>query len=99
MKILVTGGTGYIGSHFIIELIRNTDWDVISIDNYSNSSSKTLERIQTITGKSIHNYNIDLRNKDELNNVFAENKDIQGIVHFAALKSVGESVEMPLAIL
>jgi UDP-glucose 4-epimerase len=96
MKILVTGGTGYIGSHFIIELIRNTDWEVISIDNFSNSSSKTLGRIKQITGKEIHNYDIDLRNKNDLKKVFTDNKDIQGIVHFAALKSVGESVEMPL---
>jgi UDP-glucose 4-epimerase len=96
MKILVTGGTGYIGSHFIIELIRNTDWEVISIDNYSNSSSKTLDRIKKISGRSVRNYEIDLRDKKALNAVFEENREIQGIVHFAALKAVGESVNMPL---
>jgi UDP-glucose 4-epimerase len=96
MKILVTGGTGYIGSHYIIEQTRNTNWEVISIDNFSNSSAKTLERIQKITGRSIKNYEIDLRNKQDLLNVFKTNADIQGIVHFAALKAVGESVNQPL---
>jgi len=96
MKILVTGGTGYIGSHYIIEQIRHTDWEVISIDNFSNSSPKTLERIQKIIGRSVIHYDIDLKNKEKVRKVFKENKDIKGIVHFAALKSVGESVNMPL---
>ena len=96
MKILVTGGTGYIGSHYIIEHIRNTNWEIVSIDNYSNSSSRTLDRIHKITGRSVINYDIDLRNKTDVQKVFKSNIDIQGIVHFAALKSVGESVNMPL---
>jgi len=96
MKILVTGGTGYIGSHYIIEQIRNTDWDIVSIDNYINSSHKTVGRIEKITGKKITNYEIDLRDKKSTLNFFADIGDIQGIVHFAALKSVPESVEEPL---
>ena len=86
-KILVTGGTGYIGSHTIIELIKN-NYEVISIDNYSNSSAKTLDRIKLITGRDITNYNIDLCSKTDVFRVFQENIDIVGIIHFAALKSV-----------
>ena len=96
MKILVTGGTGYIGSHFIIELLKNKDWNVVSIDNHVNSSPKTLDRIKQITGKEIKNYAIDLRDKEKVLEVFKENSDISGIVHFGALKAVGESVDQPL---
>ena len=96
MKILVTGGTGYIGSHYIIEQIRNTDWDIVSIDNYINSSPKTVERIEKITGKKIQNFDIDLSNKSSTLKFFESQGDIRGIVHFAALKSVPESVEEPL---
>ena len=96
MKILITGGAGYIGSHTIIEIIQNTDWEVISIDNYSNSSEKTYDRIQNITGKSIKYYNVDLKDLQATEQVFKENTNIQGIIHFAAFKAVGESVENPL---
>ena len=97
MKILITGGAGYIGSHTIIEIIENTDWEVISIDNYSNSSESTYRRIEEITGKDVTHYNIDLRNLTDTENVFSENPDIKGIIHFAAFKAVGESVENPLS--
>ena len=96
MKILITGGAGYIGSHTIIEIIQNTDWEVISIDNYSNSSQNTYDRIQNITGKSIKYYNIDLKDLQATEQVFKENTNIHGIIHFAAFKAVGESVENPL---
>lgn len=96
MQILITGGAGYIGSHTIIEILQNTDWEVISIDNYSNSSSATYDRIKEITGKKIRHYNIDLKDIVATEQVFKENKDIAGIIHFAAHKAVGESVEQPL---
>lgn len=96
MKILVTGGTGYIGSHYIIEQIRNTEWDIVSIDNYLNSSPKTIDRIKKITGRKVRNYEIDLRDKRSTLKFFEDQGDIRGIVHFAALKSVPESVEAPL---
>jgi UDP-glucose 4-epimerase len=93
--VLVTGGAGYIGSHTIIELLETTDFNVISVDNFSNSSSKTFERIEKITGKKITNYNVDLCNKINLEKVFENEKNIIGIIHFAAFKSVGESVSNP----
>jgi len=95
-KILVTGGCGYIGSHTIIELIRNTDYEVISIDNYSNSKPQTMERIKLITGREIINYNLDLCSISNLVQVFRENPDLVGVIHFAALKSVPESVQEPI---
>ncbi len=92
--ILVTGGAGYIGSITILELIRNTDFEIISVDNFLNSSSKTFQRIKKISGKEIINYQIDLRDLENLKEVF-ENHKIDGIIHFAALKSVPESVAKP----
>ncbi len=94
-KILVTGGCGYIGSHTIVDLIEN-GFDVISIDNNSRSSTLLLERIEKITGKKIKNYKVDLCDFNDTNAVFEENDDIAGIIHFAAYKAVGESVEQPL---
>jgi UDP-glucose 4-epimerase len=94
-KILVTGGCGYIGSHTIVDLIEN-GFDVISIDNNSRSSTLLLERIEKITGKKIKNYKVDLCDFNDTNAVFEENDDIAGIIHFAAYKAVGESVERPL---
>lgn len=96
MKILITGGAGYIGSHTIIEILETTDWEVVSIDNYSSSSEKTYQRIEKITGKKIKYYNIDLTNLSLTEKVFQENAAIAGIIHFAAFKSVPESVENPL---
>lgn len=94
-KILVTGGAGYIGSHTIIELVENSGCDVISADNFSNSTAKTFERIKEITGKTVKNYNIDLCDAGAVKKMFSENKDVGGIIHFAAFKSVPESVEKP----
>lgn len=95
MKVLVTGGCGYIGSHTIVDLIEN-GFDVISIDDNSRSTSYLLSGIEKITGKKIKNYKVDLKNFDETLAVFQENTDIDGIIHFAAYKAVGESVEEPL---
>lgn len=92
--VVVTGGTGYIGSHTIVELIEN-DFDVVSIDNYSRSSSKSLQLIEKITGKRVRNYAIDLCNANKVNDVLGELKGAVGIIHFAAFKSVPESVAQP----
>ncbi len=94
-KILVTGGCGYIGSHTIVDLIEN-DYDVISVDNNSRSNDNVLKGIEQITGKKVKNYKVDLCNFDDTFAIFQENEDISGIIHFAAYKSVGESVEKPL---
>jgi UDP-glucose 4-epimerase len=94
-KILVTGGCGYIGSHTIIEIIKS-GYDVISIDNNINSSLKTIDRIEKVTGKRVTNYNIDLCNQNDILDVFKSNLDICGVIHFAALKSVPESVKEPI---
>ena len=94
MNILVTGGAGYIGSHTSIELI-NAGYEVIIVDNLCNSSSIVLDRIEEITGKRVKFYEIDTRDSEKLKVVFEENK-IDAVIHFAALKAVGESVEKPL---
>ncbi len=94
-KILVTGGVGYIGSHTIVDLIEN-GFDVISVDNNSRSNPLILEGVEKITGKKIKNYKVDLCNYEDTNAIFQENEDIIGIIHFAAYKAVGESVEKPL---
>ena len=94
-KILVTGGCGYIGSHTIVDLIEN-GYEVISVDNNSRSNANVLLGIEQITGIRVKNYKVDLCNYDDTFAIFQENTDIQGIIHFAAYKSVGESVEKPL---
>lgn len=94
-KILVTGGCGYIGSHTIVDLLEN-GFDIISVDNNSRSSTQLLEGIEKITGKKIKNYKVDLCDFNDTNAVFEENRDIVGVIHFAAYKAVGESVEKPL---
>lgn len=94
-KILVTGGCGYIGSHTVVDLIEN-GYDVISIDDNSRSTTYLLDGIEKITHKKLKNYKVDLKNFDETLAVFQENEDISGVIHFAAYKSVGESVEKPL---
>ncbi len=95
MKILVTGGCGYIGSHTIVDLLQN-GFDVISVDNNSRSTPVLLDGIEKITGIRVKNYRVDLCKYDETFAIFHENPDIQGIIHFAAYKSVGESVNEPL---
>jgi UDP-glucose 4-epimerase len=94
--ILVTGGCGYIGAHTIVDLIEN-GFNVISVDNLSRSSENSLAGIEKITGKKVKNYNIDLTNAQTAESIFTENPNITGVIHFAAYKAVGESVEMPLA--
>jgi UDP-glucose 4-epimerase len=94
-KILVTGGCGYIGSHTIVDLLAN-GFDVISIDNHARSSNYAIAAIEKITGTCIKNYEVDLKNFDDTLAVFQENPDIAGIIHFAAYKAVGESVQEPL---
>lgn len=94
-KILVTGGCGYIGSHTIVDLIEN-GYEVISVDNNSRSNPNILNGVEQITGKKIKNYKVDLCNYDDTFAIFQENDDITGIIHFAAYKAVGESVENPL---
>jgi UDP-glucose 4-epimerase len=94
-KILVTGGVGYIGSHTIVDLIEN-GFDVICADNQSRSNIKILEGVEKITGQKIKNYKVDLCKYDDTNTIFIENPDIVGVIHFAAYKAVGESVEKPL---
>ena len=93
--ILVTGGCGFIGAHTIVDLIEH-GFNVISVDNLSRASDKSLIGIEKITGKKVKNYNIDLTDKAATELVFKENPNITGIIHFAAYKAVGESVEKPL---
>ena len=95
MSVLVTGGAGYIGSHTVVELL-NSGKEVVILDNFSNSKPQVLEQIRKITGKDFKFYELDLRDKEGLNKVFEENKDITAVVHFAGLKAVGESVAKPI---
>jgi UDP-glucose 4-epimerase len=95
MKILVTGGLGFIGSHTVVEL-QNEGFEVVIIDNLSNSSESVLNGIVAITGKTPLYENLDLREKAAVQNFFKKHNDIAGVIHFAASKAVGESVENPL---
>lgn len=95
MKVLVTGGCGYIGSHTIVDLINN-GFDVVSVDSNIRSSTQLLDGVEKITGKKIRNYKVDLCNLEDTHAVFHENRDIVGVIHFAALKTVPESVADPL---
>ncbi len=94
MKVLVTGGTGYIGSHTAVELLENNH-EVIIIDNLYNSSKDVIDRIEKITNKKCKFYEADIRNKEMLDKIFNEN-EIDAVIHFAGLKAVGESVQLPL---
>jgi UDP-glucose 4-epimerase len=94
-KILVTGGCGYIGSHTIVDLIEN-GYEVICVDNNSRSNAAMLAGVEKILNRKIKNYKVDLCNFDDTHAVFQENPGITGIIHFAAYKAVGESVEKPL---
>ena len=94
MAILVTGGAGYIGSHTTVEILA-AGYEVIILDDFSNSSPKVLDRLKTITGKNIAFYEGSILNKPFLNKIFKEN-NIEAVIHFAAFKAVGESVKEPL---
>ncbi len=94
MKILVTGGTGYIGSHTAVELL-NSGYEIVIIDNFSNSKSDVLDKIKLITNKDFKFYEGDVCNKDLLRKIFSENK-IDAVIHFAGYKAVGESVKKPI---
>ncbi len=94
MKILVTGGTGFIGSHTVVELL-NSGYEVIVIDNLSNSKIDVVDKIKKITNKDFDFYEEDVCNKEALEKIFKENK-IDAVIHFAGYKAVGESVEKPL---
>jgi len=95
MKILVTGGAGYIGSHTVVEL-QNSGYEVVIVDNLSNSQIEVIDNIAKITNQRPLFYQVDILNKEKLKQIFIENKDIEGIIHFAAFKAVGESVKSPL---
>ena len=92
--ILVTGGSGYIGSHTVLELL-NKNYDVVVVDNFVNSSFESLRRVQNITGKTVTFYESDIRNEEKMDEIFSAHT-IDAVIHFAALKAVGESCRMPL---
>lgn len=94
MKILITGGAGYIGSHTCVHFLKN-GYDIVVLDNFCNSDRKVIDLIKKITNKEFKCYECDLRNKEQIRTIFEEN-DIDAVIHFAALKSVPESVENPL---
>ncbi len=94
-KVLVTGGCGYIGSHTIVDLIDN-GFEVVSVDNNVNSYASVMDGIKAITGKDVPNYTLDLCDFKATKRIFEEHSDIGGVIHFAALKSVNESVTRPL---
>ena len=94
MSILVTGGTGYIGSHTVVELL-NAGYDTVVIDNLCNSSKESLKRVEELTGKTVKFYEADIRDRAALDRIFAENS-IDSVIHFAGLKAVGESVAKPV---
>ncbi len=95
MSVLVTGGAGYIGSHTVVELL-DAGYEVVVVDNFSNSSPEALQAIKDITHKGFKFYEVDLLDKENLDKVFEENKDITSVIHFAGLKAVGESVAKPI---
>ncbi len=95
-KVLVTGGCGYIGSHTMVDLIQN-GFEAISVDNFSNAHHEVVQGMEQIVGKSVINYDIDLCDYEKTRQIFIENPDIEGVIHFAAFKSVAESVQQPLA--
>ena len=93
MAILVTGGAGYIGSHTVVEL-QNAGYEVVVVDNLSNSSEKALERVEKITGKKVSFYKVDILDRKAMEEIFSKEK-IDSCIHFAGLKAVGESVQKP----
>ena len=95
MKILVTGGAGFIGTHTLVELLE-AGKDVVVMDNFSNSKPESLERVKKITGKDFRFYEADMLNVEQLDKIFDENPDIGAVIHFAGLKAVGESCAQPM---
>ena len=93
MKILVTGGAGFIGSHTVVEL-QQAGYDVVVVDNLCNSSEKSLQRVEAITGKKVSFYKADILDRSALEDIFAREK-VDAVIHFAGLKAVGESVQKP----
>lgn len=94
MSVLVTGGAGYIGSHTTLLLLEN-GYDVITLDNLSNSTNESLKRVERLTNKKIKQYTGDILNSELLNRIFGEN-NITDVIHFAGLKSVSESINDPI---
>jgi UDP-glucose 4-epimerase len=94
-KILITGGAGYIGTHTIVEL-QQAGYEIIIVDNLSNSSQKSLEGVEKITGKKCQFHLLDMCNYNDLKNIFVQNHDIESIIHFAAYKAAGESYQKPM---
>ena len=94
MTVLLAGGAGYIGSHTTVQLLMN-GYDVVIVDDYSNSCPEVINRIGEITGKQVHAYEADVKDKFKVQQIFAENK-IDCVIHFAGLKAVGESMQQPL---
>ncbi len=95
MSVLVTGGAGYIGSHTVVELLNRGE-KIIIVDNFSNSKPEMLDKIRKITNKDFKFYEVDLLDRENLDKVFAENPDIESVIHFAGLKAVGESTQIPI---
>lgn len=96
MKVLVTGGSGFIGSHTVVEL-QKAGYKVVAIDNFENSTPSVIKNIEKITGQNLDFIQADIRDKHALISVFNQHPDIKAVIHFAAYKAVGESVEKPLA--
>ena len=94
MKVLVTGGAGYIGSHTCVELLEG-GYEVVVADNLSNASEESIARIREITGKELAFYRVDVRDKAAMDEIFTAHK-IDWVIHFAGLKAVGESCAMPV---
>ncbi|HQW06057.1 MAG: UDP-glucose 4-epimerase GalE [Flavobacteriales bacterium] len=94
-KVLVTGGAGYIGSHTIIELLEHTDAEVVSVDNFSNADRSAFDRVAKITGRQVRNHELDLCDPDAVLRMLEKEPGITGVIHFAAFKSVPESVADP----
>ena len=94
MAILVTGGCGYIGSHTVLELL-NKNYEVVVVDNFSNSSPESLRRVQKLTGKTVTFYEADIRDSEMMDKIFKSHK-VDAVIHFAAFKAVGESCKLPL---
>ncbi len=95
MSVLITGGAGFIGSHTAVEFL-NAGYEIVIMDNFSNSKPESLERIKKITGKDFKFYRADLLDPASMDVIFEENPDIDSVIHFAGLKAVGESVQKPL---